>query len=189
MIMEQSYYPDKSASEPVRKTWTLNELQSCVIADESINQYYKKNWEKCNFHSTDQNDLPNEQWRPVKYYRNNQVYASNLGRIKRNGEILQLYEYHHGNLTPSNLDSKPLIGYLKATGLEGPFVYQMVADAWFPDYTYGASTDQQIHHITNDGYDNRPQNLIILSKSAHSQINHNISTPDKDYYPGKYDKI
>lgn len=188
--MEQCIYRDKSTSRTVRKTWTLNELQSCVIADESINQYYKKNWKNCNFHSTDQNDLPNEQWRPVNYYRhpNYQVYASNLGRIKRNGKILQLYEYHHGNLTPSNLDSKTRIGYLKATGL-GLYVYQMVADAWFPDYTYGASTDQEIHHITNDGYDNRPQNLIILSKSAHSQINNAISTPDKDYHPGKYDKI
>ena len=42
--MEQCIYRDKSTSRTVRKTWTLNELQSCVIADESINQYYKKNW-------------------------------------------------------------------------------------------------------------------------------------------------
>ncbi len=51
----------------------------------------------------------------------------------------------------------------KIDGLR-PYVYQMVADAWLKGYTYNPynKTNKQIHHITNGGYDNRPENLIMF---------------------------
>lgn len=59
----------------------------------------------------------------------------------------------------------------KIDGLR-PYVYQMVADAWLKGYTYNPynKTNKQIHHITNDGYDNRPENLIILDNYTHREL-------------------
>ena len=70
----------------------------------------------------------------------------------------------------------------------GPYVYQMVADAWLEDYIYD-ETEGHIHHITNDGYDNRPENLILVSATEHKKIHSgNYGKEDNEYEPGKYDK-
>ena len=84
-----------------------------------------------------------------------------------------------------NYETRNKVGYLKIVGL-GLYVYQMVADAWLVDkYEPG----MEIHHITNDGYDNRPENLILVSATEHEKIHcGNYGKEDNEYKPGKYDK-
>lgn len=43
----------------------------------------------------------------------------------------------------------------------------MIANAWLTDkYEPG----MKIHHITDDGYDHCPENLILVSEDEHYQI-------------------
>lgn len=57
--------------------------------------------------------------------------------------------------------------------LNDKYVYQIVAKTWLikpqnscSDCTY------EVHHISNDDYDNRVDNLIYLNEYEHSKINH-----------------
>jgi hypothetical protein len=47
-------------------------------------------------------------------------------------------------------------------------VYRFVAETWSegPNDTL----DWEVHHITNNGYDNRPENLIWIKSRLHKQI-------------------
>ena len=46
------------------------------------------------------------------------------------------------------------------------YVYRFVAAAFFPNYKEGL----HIHHINNNGYDCRPENLILLTPEQHSKV-------------------
>ncbi|GMO64865.1 MAG: hypothetical protein Ta2A_12750 [Treponemataceae bacterium] len=90
---------------------------------------------------------PNPEWTS----RGHSYEVSNFGRIKLGDEILeQSYD-------------KP--GYLK---VHGKCVYRYVAETWCnpPENTKG----WEVHHITNNGYDNRPSNLIWIQSGMHRQI-------------------
>ena len=80
---------------------------------------------------------------------------------------------------------KNKVGYLVVPELS-ECVYNLVAKAWLAEceqYKPG----MQIHHITDDGYDNRPENLIVLDEDIHRQMPR-CGVKDDDYWPGKYDK-
>lgn len=57
------------------------------------------------------------------------------------------------------------IGWLRADGID---VYKLVADAWLGNALFGF----EIHHISNDGYDNRSENLIYSPVCVHRGISH-----------------
>jgi hypothetical protein len=80
-----------------------------------------------------------------------QYEVSNYGRIRLNGEILEQKEEKKG--------------YLK---VKSDYVYRWVAETWCnpPANTKG----WQVHHITNNGYDNRPANLIWVTEEMHQKI-------------------
>ncbi len=202
----QKIYTDESGTKPKEIEWTIEELQNSVVNSESINNYYCADRNKGAWLFTDKINfkLENEQWRKcdkIQYY-GYEIYASNRGRIKVRKDGCECICALCEEITPGKDINSALfkflidnnekhIGWLKAkiSGNKrclGPYVYQMVADAWFPDYAYG-ETDGQIHHITNDGYDNRPENLIILKENEHKKIQH-YGLSDPRYYPGKYDK-
>lgn len=175
-----------------------------VIIDTTTEELPGEKWEKCKHYT----------------YYGYDVEASNYGRIrvKKDGKytICELYEEISKN--PKNEEYKEQltkslfnaliknqenhIGYLLAKIPDaikknvrheyfGPYVYQMVADAWLKGYTYNPynKTNKQIHHITNDGYDNRPENLILVSATEHEKIHcGNYGKEDNEYKPGKYDK-
>jgi hypothetical protein len=48
------------------------------------------------------------------------------------------------------------------------YVYRFVAETWCqcPDDAQG----REVHHISHNGYDNRPDNLIWINKGLHRQI-------------------
>ncbi len=50
------------------------------------------------------------------------------------------------------------------------FIYQLVAKVWLKQPDDINETIYDVHHITNDGYDNRPENLIYLRRDLHNQL-------------------
>lgn len=107
-----------------------------------------------------------EIWREVP--DNKKYTVSNLGRIKLNGILV-------------HQDDNNFNGYLKMTKtVEGKDsdnrsenIYIFVAKAFFSNYKEG----MHVHHINNNGYDCRPENLILLEKDQHSIV-HNF--PDSE---------
>lgn len=110
--------------------------------------------------------LDDEKWllHPEKKY-----YVSNLGRIKIDDEILP----------QKDEGDKP--GWLvlsKATSLSGKklnttkYIYRFVAETWLDkDEDQDESLGKwHVHHISNDGYDNRPDNLIWVREKLHKKF-------------------
>ena len=201
---------DKNTKPPIE--WTVGELRNAVVNSKSINHYYNtvdgafdvitdttpknlsgERWHKCN-KICEKNDI------------NDEIYASNRGRIKikKDGEefICILYDKQDTDNPINKKVFADLCKKRKAVGyliIENPItkkffklksknnddylcVYHMVADAWLE------KDDEKtiIHHITDDGYDNRPENLIWVSGDEHNQIH--LGKKDDHYQPGKYDK-
>lgn len=94
-----------------------------------------------------------EIWKRVPSYTRDEVLASNLGRIKCKGKIVKQ-------------DDASLKGYLKGVddGVKN-LVYKIIAEAF-----YGSTQGYHIHHINNNGFDCRPENLILLTQDEHSKV-------------------
>jgi hypothetical protein len=91
------------------------------------------------------------------------VEASNLGRIKRNGEILlqqpdwtKLDAYGYLWVNVPNIDDWER------------YVYRLVAKTWCdrPDPNLYTT----VHHISNNGMDNRVENLMWVTCEQHREI-------------------
>jgi hypothetical protein len=86
------------------------------------------------------------------------IEVSNLGRIKIDGVLQKQEEMTYGYLY-INLNDK--INYN---------VYRMVGETWCPCPVEETTRYWQVHHITNNGYDNRPENLIWVNSVEHKFI-------------------
>jgi hypothetical protein len=90
------------------------------------------------------------------------VEASNFGRIRHNGNILLQM--------PDENQTDPY-GYLKVKGIRGVMesqhVYRLVAETWCerPSEIYNT-----VHHISNNGMDNRVMNLLWVTPEQHAEI-------------------
>lgn len=91
----------------------------------------------------------------VKYH----IECSNFGRIKVNGNIYKPIEEKPGWL---------YIQFERFDNHKYP-VYRIVAETWCL-CPVKDSIGWQVHHISNDGYDNTPGNLIWLTESTHKKI-------------------
>ena len=104
-------------------------------------------------------ELNGEIW---KSYKIEGLEVSSYGRVRYNKEIVPQKDSE---------EKGKEVGYLVLDNAELPkmLVYQMVAETFLekPD-----SGEYQIHHITNNGYDNSVGNLIYLTKEQHNQLNH-----------------
>jgi hypothetical protein len=133
--------------------YTLEELKAMVQSSDyevpiEING-------KVVYKNTDANLLPGEVFRtypnPERTSHGHCYEVSNFGRIRLNDKILE-----------QNNDEP---GYLK---VHGKCVYRYVAETWCNP---PANTkDWEVHHITNNGYDNRPANLIWVTEEMHQKI-------------------
>lgn len=159
--------------------FNFDALQKAICSEKSINDYYiaigPDNWLWLN---NSKKNLPGELWQECKNFPG--YSASNFGRIcDNNGNILQQYEESYKNYSPDEIvkllkTNAEHVGWLCVdVGPNGgaQYVYKMVADAWLE---YDKNAGLEIHHITNDGYDNRPYNLIPLDAETHKKIKHNI---------------
>ncbi len=108
-----------------------------------------------------------EIWEPVPGYKKNDYYASNLGRIKHFGKImLQNDKDLNGYLC--------LVDYGEEVENEYRFnkstpVYKFVGMAFF-NGVLPQNENKHFHHIDNNGYDCRPENIIPLSQIEHSIV-------------------
>ena len=115
-----------------------------------------------------------EIWREVP--DNKKYTVSNLGRIKLNGILV-------------HQDDNNFNGYLKMTKtVEGKDsdnrsenIYIFVAKAFFSNYKEG----MHVHHINNNGYDCRPENLILLTPPQHLKV-HGLPVKGDD---NSYEKV
>ncbi len=112
-----------------------------------------------------------ELWLPVPLYKNKKdkppVYSvSNFGRIKHYGIIMKqgdkLGKEYGGYLVMKDY-TRPAEYKFDSTTC----VYQLVAKAFFSREEFKG---KQIHHINNNGYDCRPENLILLTPEQHSKV-------------------
>ena len=85
---------------------------------------------------------------------------SNLGRIKLNGILVhQDDENYNGILRMTDTIEK------KRSDNISKEVYDFIAKAFL-----GETSNKHVHHINNNGYDCRPENLILLEKDEHSKV-------------------
>ena len=101
----------------------------------------------------DENDLEGEIWKPFPL--DTKYTVSNLGRIKYEGKIQK------------QKDEKIQYVTLADDNLRKDYVYNFVA------YTFLGKIEDDgmhVHHITNDGYYNTTENLILLTQEEHSYV-------------------
>lgn len=159
-------------NETVKKEYTKSELIDLLAPVVMVNLYYAshdpKHWMWCWMDS-----IQFEQWRKCPNFP--QYEASDYGRIRnsKSKKILKQYETKYEDSLPKDIkqviEEKPdtrKIGYLKVG--KGQDVHKLVADAWLVK----PNQDKlHIHHISNDGYDNSPYNLIYIPQSIHTGTN------------------
>jgi hypothetical protein len=88
------------------------------------------------------------------------VFVSNMGRIQSplRTEIL-----------PQSSDPDPTkYDYLYVKLTERHLVYRLVAETWCE--RFDPELYNTVHHISNNGYDNRASNLMWVTKEQHSLI-------------------
>jgi hypothetical protein len=133
------------------------------------------------YKNRDAMELDGEIFKAHPDYMNIQV--SNFGRIKNdNNEILEQYDPDEDNIWKC--------GYLwvRIKGTRKPeikkLVYELVAKTWLKkpandwDPSDNAYNYNTVHHITNNGYDNRVENLMWVTKWQHKMIHTNIKIND-----------
>ena len=121
-------------------------------------------------------NLPGEIWVRLSQKGWERIFVSNQARVK--------YLKDDGNFEFLNQDEDPSIsdfGYLvidpekkypELHEVAYPRVYKLVAMAFLGKNEYEGDCSV-IHHIDNNGYDNRPENLVILSNAQHlNQVHH-----------------
>lgn len=184
----QVIFIDETSDRIVSRTFTVKELQMQLVQARLINNVYTNcNPDKIPWQKKDNYINIKEQWRPCHKY--DKYEASDCGRIRLKGmpnEILEQHEKNYPNTKINDLlqilkdtPDNATVGYLYVDTAEGAVdVHQMVADAWLKcddDKPY------QVHHISNDGYDNSPWNLIYLKKEEHDRYSSIDSVHKKTY--------
>ncbi|MBP3710364.1 MAG: HNH endonuclease [Treponema sp.] len=109
--------------------------------------------------------LSGEVWKPIQQQGWSKYEASNKGRIRWNGQLIKQDDELKG-------ESKH-IGYLvldrerRYSVNHYCYVYTMIAMAFL-----GKKPDDglHVHHINNNGYDCRPENLILLTRKQHAKV-------------------
>ena len=98
------------------------------------------------------------------------IECSNFGRVKIDGNIVK------------PIEEKPGWLYIHFDKQRYP-VYRFIAETWclcpFID-----SSGWEVHHISNDGYDNTPENLLWIKSDAHKCI----GTPKEQKMKIHYDE-
>lgn len=164
----------------------IAEYASLLVETDAINSAYER-YDACLWVVNVENDsLPGENW--ASHPRYHKVMVSDFGRIKINDKIADLFE-----MTSAYFQSKPKelpinkktlkrngIGYVGVyIGDCKKLVYELVAETFIGARPSGAI----IHHKSNDGYDNRPSNLVYVLSDEHSKIHSAALCKKTEYEP------
>lgn len=165
----KKYYKNENNNDILIKEFTLSELNSSIIPTSKINKKYTKIKDinitsKEYIENLKENynvDLKQEKWRKHPEF---DIEVSNFGRVK----LLNSQSYF------DFVDEEMLKGLLKLKNAKKyGYVWVLVAETWLiKPQNYCINCIYDVHHLSNDGYDNRVENLIYLTKCQHSKINH-----------------
>ncbi|MBD5440838.1 MAG: HNH endonuclease [Treponema sp.] len=155
---------------------SMNFTGKSTLTDAEFSQYYEQLWEKtphekpskqeiaerkregAKRYNSEADSLPGEEWRTLP---NDEHYSiSNMGRVKYNDAIVQQDDAEKTGYLKLNVDKKLKVDHSVK-------VYTLVAKA-FLGKKEGDGYD--VHHIDNNGYDNRPENLILLTRAQHNAV-------------------
>lgn len=89
-----------------------------------------------------------------------EIEGSNFGRVRSHGKILEQND-------PKNADY--LMVTIEDEDTSAP-VHRVIATLWCKSPEGIDVSTLQVHHITNNGFDNRPCNLLWVSQIEHSKI-------------------
>ena len=170
----------------------ITELQKLLVSTHSINSGYGR-WDSDAWvvNMTDPDVvLPGEIWRPHPDCAD--IYVSSYGRIRLGDDkivpqVEATRSWRYGIIAALPINKGLLdrydIGYA-CVCINGKWklVYELVAQTFIGPRPAGAI----IHHKSNDGWDNRPENLVYVSADAHREIHrqHGMNCPD--YMPNVY---
>lgn len=146
--------------------YTINELNKLIIPTSKINQKYESGYQ-APFMKDLNTEIKEELFRA--YPKDERIEVSNFGRIRIFGEVQEQEDVYKfaGMLYLKNW--KEII--IKGVPLYLPYVYNYVAKTWLEPHN-NDNNIWDIHHLSNDGYDNSPQNLIWITRNQHKRINH-----------------
>jgi hypothetical protein len=140
--------------------YTLDELISMVKSKEyAYDEYVNAFNGKPVYQIMDNTPLPGEVFR--EYPQNKLIKVSNLGRIRIENKIEEQWDDHSNGKGYLYIKVKHIIDYPE-------FVYRFVAETWCQ--CSNVLDRWEVHHISNNGYDNRPSNLIWVRKGWHTKI-------------------
>ena len=207
-IAQEIYINDES-NETVKKEYTISELKELLVPAFMINSYYAKCPSKYWIWQYEKKDLECEKWRKCPNFP--KYEASNYGRIRdaKTKEIIPQYEgqkdtktkkyiYKNADQVIKAIKKDPDISNIGWLQTNGYSVHTLVADAWLKPFNGKIPNGDrlEIHHISNDGYDNTPYNLIYVLQTAHTGkngIHHGPLTgkiiPLYSCYPGPRKKL
>jgi len=116
-------------------------------------------------------NLIGEEWKKIELSGYTKYECSNKGRVKYNGKIVpqkNINEQMAGYLILDKEEYKKL--YPDSTNsnmTQSEFVYSLIAKAWLGKID---NDGYHIHHVTNNGYDNSIENLVLLTAVEHSIV-------------------
>lgn len=157
---------------------SMNFTGKSTLTDAEFSQHYeqlyertphKDNWpteqeiaerkrEGAKRYNSEEAGLPGEEWRTLP---NDEHYSiSTMGRVKYNDVIVPQDDTERTGYLKLDVDKKLNVDH-------SVNVYTLVAKA-FLGKKEGDGYD--VHHIDNNGYDNRPENLILLTRTQHNAV-------------------
>ena len=155
---------------------SMNFTGKSTLTDAEFPQYYEQFWEKtphekpskeeiaerkqegAKRYNSEETNLPGEEWRDLPGYSHYSI--SNMGRVKYDNAIVQQDDAEKTGYLKLDVDKKLKVDH-------SVNVYTLVAKV-FLGKKEGDGYD--VHHIDNNGYDNSPENLILLTRTQHNAV-------------------
>lgn len=154
---------------------SMNFTGKSTLTDADFLQYYEQLWEKtpheksskqemekrkqegAKRYNSEEATLPGEEWRELPNCKKYSI--STMGRVKYDDKIVPQDDAEKTGYLKLNVDKKNVDHSVP--------VYRLVAKA-FLGKKEGDGYD--VHHIDNNGYNNRPENLILLTRTQHNAV-------------------
>jgi len=163
----------KDENRKIIKTYTISQLVEALQDYEEEMKNAEKRKEKFLKLNETQGDINKdgimEKWKQNIKKGYERYKVSNFGRVKYiNYESPVPQKDENGKIGYLVLD-KELFGH----GITGKvYVYRMVADTWLEEDPRQSKKlgSWHVHHITNNGYDNSLENLIVIRQLLHYKI-------------------
>lgn len=156
----------------------MNFTGKSTLTDAEFSQNYEQLWEKTPHknnwpskqeiaerkregmkrYNSEADSLPGEEWRILPDC--DRYSISNMGRVKYDNAIVQQDDTEKTGYLKLDVDKELDVDYPVN-------VYTLVAKAFLGKKD---GDGYEVHHIDNNGYDNRPENLILLTRMQHDAV-------------------